>query len=214
MVGHQGRAAHRCMGGASSSRKDHVPALIPEELHVRAQRLWHAEGSFDPAAEQFSAAVSRALASQPVPQRRAMNWILSLHRYEEHWRRFGRTPRENTRAKATLPDDERNLGEWARYQRRFEGRLNAYQRARLDVSPAFDWDPLEHAWTLKFVACERFMTATGVLPRLHAADRSEFVLARWLGRQLFRLQSGRLEENRANAIHRLLRGGRRPQPER
>lgn len=107
--------------------------------------------------------------------------------------------------KATLTDEERNLGEWARYQRRFEDRLNAYQRARLDVSPAFDWDPLEHIWNERFAACVAFFEKTGTLPRLNAADTAEFTLARWLGRQLHRLKTGRLEQKRADALHRLLR---------
>lgn len=106
-------------------------------------------------------------------------------------------------------DEERHLGEWARYQRRFEGGLNAYQRARLDVSPAFEWDPLDRAWNERFEECERFVAAHRTLPRLHAADRAEFVLARWLGRQLLRLRNGRLERARTQKLLRLIREARR-----
>jgi hypothetical protein len=188
-----------------------VPAPTAEELHAEAESLRRAEGLADPAAEQFSAAVASTLDGRVIAQRRPLNWITSLHRYEDHWRRFGRTPRENTRARTTLSDEERHLGEWARYQRRFEGGLNAYQRARLDVSPAFNWDPLERGWNQRFEECERYVATHSALPRLRAADASEFVLARWLGRQLLRLQNGRLESNRADDLHRLLRTARRAQ---
>lgn len=184
-------------------------ASTPAELHAEAERLQRAEGPIDPVADRFTAVVTLVLDDQAVAQRRAANWINSLHAYEDHWRELGRAPRENTRARTTLTDEERHLGEWARYQRRFEGGLNAYQRARLDVSPAFEWDPLDRVWNERFEACERFVAAHRTLPRLHAADRTEFLLARWLGRQLLRLRSGRLEQVRAHQLHRLLRGARR-----
>ncbi len=90
---------------------------------------------------------------------------------------LGRAPRENTRARTTLGDEERRLGEWARYQRRFEDQLNAYQRARLDVSPAFDWDPLESVWRTNLAACVTFVKDMGDLPRLNGEDAREFALA-------------------------------------
>lgn len=178
-------------------------------MHAQADALWRSSGVDDPAAERYSAAAARFLASEASPHRRVTNWVAAIHRYENHWRAHGRAPRENTRDRATLPDEERNLGEWARYQRRFEEQLNAYQRARLDVSPAFEWDPLAHMWRTRFAACVRFVRETGALPRLNAADPVEFALARWLGRQLYRLQTGSLEEQRAKALHRLLRAQRR-----
>lgn len=184
-------------------------ASTPAELHAEAERLRQAEMPGDPVADRFAAAVTLVLDGQDVAQRRTANWISSLHAYEDHWRDLGRAPRENTRARETLTDEERHLGEWARYQRRFEGGLNAYQRARLDVSPAFEWDPLDRVWNERFEACERFVTAHRKLPRLHAADRTEFLLARWLGRQLLRLRSGRLESDRSHQLHRLLREARR-----
>ena len=184
-------------------------ASTPAELHAEAEQLRQANGPVDPAGDRFAAVVTLVLDDQVAHQRRAVNWITALHAYEDHWRHHGRAPRENTRARTTLSDEERHLGEWARYQRRFEGALNEYQRARLDVSPAFEWDPLDRVWNERFEACERFVTAQRKLPRLHAADRTEFVLARWLGRQLLRLRSGRLEKARSRQLHRLLRGARR-----
>ncbi len=153
-------------------------ASTPAELHAEAERLRQAEMPGDPVADRFAAAVTLVLDGQDVAQRRTANWISSLHAYEDHWRDLGRAPRENTRARETLTDEERHLGEWARYQRRFEGGLNAYQRARLDVSPAFEWDPLDRVWNERFEACERFVTAHRKLPRLHAADRTEGTAAR------------------------------------
>ncbi|WP_448711954.1 hypothetical protein [Microbacterium profundi] len=109
---------------------------------------------------------------------------------------------------ASLSAEERNLGEWARYQRRFEDQLNAYQRARLDVSPAFEWDPLEALWRARFIECLSFVQANRRLPRLHADERVEFVLARWLGRQMQRLQTGRLDQKRTDELQGLLRFSR------
>lgn len=183
-------------------------ASTPAELHAEAERLRQANGPVDPAGDRFATVVTFVLDGKVVAQRRAANWINSLHAYEDYWRHHGRAPRENTRARSTLSDEERHLGEWARYQRRFEGGLNGYQRARLDVSPAFEWDPLNRAWNERFEECEQFVTAHRTLPRLHAADRTEFLLARWLGRQLLRLRSGRLEGARAYQLHQLLREAR------
>lgn len=193
------------MGAPVAPRKDPVPAPTPDDLHVLADALWRSLDPDDPRAIRYSAAASAILAGAPVGPKRAVKWITTLHRYESHWRVAGRTPRENTRARTTLTDEERRLGEWARYQRRFEDQLNAYQRARLDVSPAFEWDPLERVWRTRFIACVQFVEATGTLPRLRADDGAEFVLARWLGRQLHRLQTGALEQQRATDLHRLLR---------
>lgn len=186
-----------------------MPTPTPHDLYAHAHALWRSLAPDDRAAARYDSAERQLLEDQPSTHRRASNWVGSLHRYEDFWRQAGRTPRENTRSKATLSSGERNLGEWARYQRRFEEELNAYQRARLDVSPAFDWDPLEHIWRQKFADCVHFFERTGALPRLNAVDRVEFTLARWLGRQLQRLKVGKLEGERADALHRLLRLRRR-----
>lgn len=186
-----------------------MPAPSHEELHAQALALWHSTQPNDPAAMIYADAVTILFIGGSVRQRRATKWIVTLHRYEDHWREIGHAPRENTRDRSTLPDEERNLGEWARYQRRFEDQLNGYQRARLDVSPAFEWDPLETQWRGRFVACVTFVQINGRLPRLHADDRDEFALARWLGRQLYRLQSGRLDQKRARELHHLIRISRR-----
>lgn len=181
-----------------------MPTSTPAELHVQADALWRSIHPDDPAADHFSDIVRLLLKGRSGTPRRVTKWVNVLHRYEEHWHQTGRHPRENTRARDTLPDAERRLGEWARYQRRFEHQLNGYQRARLDVSPAFEWDPLDTRWQARLTECENFVRRTGELPRLRAEHRDEFVLARWLGRQLHRLQTGRLEQKHAAELQRLL----------
>ncbi|MGP6178554.1 hypothetical protein ACTU6U_14780 [Microbacterium sp. A196] len=184
----------------------HAPTSA--ELHAHADALWRPTHPDDLAAARYADAAALLLSGRPGAQRRATNWAATLHRYEDHWREVGHAPREKTRAMASLPTKERNLGEWARYQRRFEDQLNAYQSARLDLSPAFEWDPLETLWRARFIECVTFVQANRRLPRLHADDRVEFASARWLGRQLLRLQDGRLDQKRTEELHGLLRFSR------
>ena len=129
-------------------------------------------------ADVYSTTAAAVLEGLATKLARAAKWVHTLHRYEDHWLHCGHAPRENTRARHTLTADERRLGEWGRYQRRFEDQLNAYQRARLDVSPAFEWDPLGRHWRERLAACARFVDHRGALPRLSAVDRDEFGLAR------------------------------------
>lgn len=113
-----------------------MPASTSADLHAHADALWRSTHPGDLAAARYADAAALLLSARPGAHRRATKWLSALHRYEDHWRDVGHTPREKTRAMASLSAEERNLGEWARYQRRFEDQLNAYQRARLDVSPA------------------------------------------------------------------------------
>ncbi|WBM79840.1 hypothetical protein KIV56_16980 [Cryobacterium breve] len=136
--------------------------------------------------------------------KRADNWAAALHRYEEFARAHGHTPRENTRDRASLPGVERRLGEWARYQRRYADTLTGFQKIRLDVSPAFDWDPLDGLWEARIADCVRHVQDKGRLPYLNGTDRGEFALARWLGRQLRQLQMGTLRTDRAVRLTELL----------
>lgn len=136
--------------------------------------------------------------------RRAHNWVLRLRDYERFWLEHDRAPRENTRDRSALPAPERRLGQWARYQRRFEHDLTDYQRYRLDISPAFSWDPRKTRWQRNYDACVEHVSRTNRLPALTASNRSEFVLARWLGRQLQAVQNRRLAEPRLTALNSLL----------
>ncbi|WP_157487736.1 hypothetical protein [Leifsonia sp. Root112D2] len=181
----------------------------PKELHALAVRLWQQERDDDPErSDLYVAADTRAASGvSPVQRsqlRRAENWTTALHRYETFWRINSRTARENTRNRAKLPAEERRMGEWARYQRRFEERLCLYQRIRLDVSPAFAWDPQEDSWNTKLKACAAHLEISGRLPYLNAADQTEFQLARWLGFQLRQYKSGTLSAGRRDHVTALL----------
>jgi hypothetical protein len=136
--------------------------------------------------------------------RRPMNWVATLHRFEAFTRAEGRTPRENSRVRGSIPGLERRLGEWARYQRRFEDGLCAYQRARLDVSPHFVWDIGDAAWKKRYDSCVTFRVLHARLPLLTNRDDYEFALARWLGRQLKARQRDTLSPERSARIDRLL----------
>ncbi|TDW28944.1 hypothetical protein [Cryobacterium psychrophilum] len=134
----------------------------------------------------------------------AVNWVSALYGYEDFWRENGRTPRERTRNLTTLPGDERRRGEWARYQRRFEITLCRYQIIRLDLSPAFEWDPQEHIWQKNFAAYLHHLQLTGNPPYLKGADPVEFALGRWFNRQLRQGQIGVQPKNRADQLAVLL----------
>ena len=175
-----------------------------EHRHEQVLAILAEMSPTDAAAGRYAAAASRVIAGKEPEHRRAAHWVRTLHAYEAFWEGSGRTPRENTRARHTLHADERHLGEWARYQRRFEEHLNAYQRARLEVSPAFTWDLRRANWERNLIACHAHRQRTGELPRLTAKDTDEFALARWLGRQLRRLQLGQLEPQQAQRLGELL----------
>ena len=180
----------------------------PIELHEKARTLWLQVGIVDMESEQYETADQRrasgAETNGAVGFRRSANWAGALHRYEEFWRANEHPPRENTRKRSSLPGHERRLGEWARHQRRFDDRLTAYQRIRLDVSPAFEWDPHESRWRINLAASIQHVQTNGRLPRLTSADPAEFALGRWLGRQLRQLKSRTLSRDRAAHISALL----------
>jgi len=176
----------------------------PRTLYTFASAMW-TETDDDEQSALYEAAEEKITrdSGAPVPARQ-QRWILRLHAYERFWIGHGRSARENTRNRATLPVDERRLGEWARYQRRFEPELSGYQRLRLDVSPAFDWDPQQASWQRNMTACQSFLAQTGSLPRLDSNDRDQFAAARWLARQLRLVQSGGISTARQATIGKLL----------
>ena len=181
----------------------------PAQLHQRAMKLWPDGLEWDARSSLLRSVEAELVSGVDELRlrvgRRAANWISTLQRHEQFWRDIERAPREKTRNPATLPDEERWLGEWSRYQRRTE-LLNQYQLIRLDISPSFSWDPQESAWIANYDACARHKRMNGSLPRLTSSDRDEFVLARWLGRQLRQLQSGTMPEGRAVLLPSLLNG--------
>lgn len=180
-----------------------------QELHGAAVQMWRQLSDEDAvrSARYEDADGRRSAGFPPISsegRRRAANWVNTLHRYEAFWRVNAHAPRENTRNRAMLPAGERRLAEWARYQRQFQDTLCLYQRVRLDLSPAFAWDPQQAAWQANWTRCARHLAATGGLPRLNADDPVEFVLARWLGRQLGQYQNGTLPTTRRVLLVRLL----------
>lgn len=181
----------------------------PRALFVAAETRWRTLADDDPdRSSLYLSAEARIFTGQYLPRtsgvRRAQNWVIVLHRYETFWRIHSRTPRENTRDRTSLPAEERRLGEWARYQRRFQGGLCLYQRIRVEVSPAFVWDMQEDAWHRNWNECVRLLERAGRLPYLNSADRDEFALARWLGRQMRHHQKGTLPEQRSSYLLELL----------
>ncbi len=176
--------------------------------HQLALRAWNLLRTPNAESEKYFAAELSVLGGGS-PSPRAANWVRRLHEYEMHWVAVSRPPRENTRARSTLPDGERRLGEWARYQRRFRDNLSAYQVARLTVSPGFDWDPLEALWLRRVTACEEHLARTHELPRLRQDDPTEFQLARWLARELNAMRHRTLPTDRAARLDDLLRAARR-----
>ena len=175
--------------------------LIPGSLNASARRLTAQALVLDELSEVYAQADEAvadggALVSS-TRAKRAQNWAMALRRYEDFWAESGHAAREHTRNGATLPAAERRMGEWARYQRRFDENLCRYQVIRLDVSPAFIWDPHDHVWQQKLDACVDLARTSRRLPYLNGSDPLEFSLARWLGRQLRQLQMGTLEPVRA-----------------
>lgn len=180
----------------------------PSGLHLKARYLLRQTRFIDERSPMYEMA-DEAIAndsdhSEGELFRRAVNWVLALHRYEGHWRTNADRPRENTRDRASLPAAERRMGEWARYQRRFAERLCQYQMMRLEVSPAFVWDPHEADWQATLEKCTDHARRTGHLPHLAGDDPREFALARWLGRQLRQMQEGALPESRVSRVSALL----------
>ena len=133
--------------------------------------------------------------------RRALAWAIALRAYESFWATNGVTARENTRNRSTLPPEERRMGEWARYQRRYRGALCAYQQCRLDASLAFDWDPQQAAWDRHLRACIEHRRETGRLPQVGAHRPQEHTHARWLNRQLALAQTRQLPGNRVAKLN-------------
>jgi hypothetical protein len=179
-----------------------------QALYLDAIAAWADEDrNDDDGSIEYASAEARSIGlptGEDRPGRRAARWVSTLYSYELHWSRAGHAPREKTRDASTLPEWERRLGEWARYQRRFERKLTSYQRVRLDRSPAFDWDPSEAAWDRALNEAIRIVISNGRLPYLNGDDPSEFAVARWLGRQLRRGQNGNLSARRATLLDGLL----------
>ncbi|WP_111720319.1 hypothetical protein [Homoserinimonas sp. OAct 916] len=126
----------------------------------------------------------------------AAQWAAQLFLYELFWRTHGRRPRERTSSKKGVPTEERRLANWARYQKPLKEDLTEFRRIRLDISPAFAWEPSERNWADKLEACIRHVQNTRQLPRLNPDDPEEWALARWFKRELKKLKEGTLPRER------------------
>jgi hypothetical protein len=180
----------------------------PQRVHTAAVKLWKTEHPDDPVSYRdvdagYSIAFAPSKGAGPS-SKRALAWAQRLRSYEDFCQVARRTPRENTRNRASLPAEERRLAEWARYQRRFEGHLSNFQRVRLDLSPAFEWDPVGSAWARRFSECRMQINELHRLPYLNSADPQEFALARWLNRQLRRQLAGALSAHQSAALAELI----------
>ena len=182
-----------------------------KELHERAATCWRVSTHTDTESERDDAAGWAVAFNAPIAwdgsTSLAMNWARSLDAYETFWRTSlpRHAPRENTRISSSLSQAERNGGEWARYQRRFHNRLSEFQKIRLNLSPAFQWDPVEAAWMVHLDECRLHYAAVQRLPFLNGSDPVELHLARWLNYQLRQKRSGQLAPARAAALERFLR---------
>ncbi|MBC7593923.1 MAG: helicase associated domain-containing protein [Kineosporiaceae bacterium] len=180
------------------------------ELHKKAAMLWRATKSLDQQSARDEAAGRSVAYGVPVVWDGPANWARSLASYEGFWSTSNpnRAPRENTRNRQSLSQEERNHGEWARRQRRYRVRLSAFQVERLNVSPAFRWDPVQSSWADRLQECRIFLDKKGQLPRLSRTDSHEYQMARWLNRQLRQLRDGKLSPARAAALDAFLRHDR------
>jgi hypothetical protein len=131
-------------------------------------------------------------------------WAGKMADYEEFWRQTEKAPRQKGGKATPVPEAELRLGTWARDQRRFEGRLCRFQLARLDVSPAFVWDPRQKQWDKNLEAISDFVEKRKNLPRLISQDQDQLKLARWLGRQLAALRENTMLDNRRGPFIELL----------
>ena len=185
-----------------------------QELHEKAVRLWRATKALDRQSERDEAAGRSVAYGVPVAwdgaAKWALKWARSLATYEAFWSTSNpnRAPRENTRNRESLSQEERNHGEWARRRRRYRIRLSAFQIERLNVSPAFRWDPVQSTWAARLQECQIFFEKKGQQPRLNSADPHEYQMARWLNRQLHKLREGSLSPARAAGLDAFLRHDR------
>jgi hypothetical protein len=188
----------------------HEQMQSPRELHEKARRRWQETQRTDTESERDEAAGRAVVSELPIvwegPTSRAMNWAQALEAYEMFWRtsRPRRAPRENSRNRSSLSRAEGKLGEWARYQRRFQDRLSEFQTIRLTVSPAFQGDPVEAAWMTHLEQCRLHYVTRRRLPLLNGDNAEEFALARWLNRQLRQMQMGTQPPTRAALLAELL----------
>ena len=121
----------------------------------------------------FQAATNPATAS-----RRIRVWLERCVAVESFVLEANRYPTE-----AAADPAERLLGTWLRYQRRARHTLSDYQRGRLELLPAWSWNPRSDTWHDQLHDYEDFVRQNGRAPRRGSADRRESTLAVWMMNQ-------------------------------
>jgi len=87
---------------------------------------------------------------------------------------------------------------WVKNQRR--ANLCAFQIARLNDLPGWQWEPREDAWQQRLTRLMAFRANHGRSPRIRSADPSERALALWHARQRRGLRERVLPYTRAIAM--------------
>lgn len=142
-----------------------------------------------------------------TPIDRIGQWIHTLLRVEGFRERKGRLPRDNNRLpKTSIPQEERSLADWLRYQRRAATRdLHCtYQIERLQSIPGFSWDPRSDQWDEQFRRSAQFVLEHQRLPRYRSTDPAEKAAAGWLAKQRLFWHAGTLSTDRRVRLEQIL----------
>lgn len=129
-----------------------------------------------------------------VPRRAPLNWVTRMHELEHFQMVNDRLPSRGAR-----DSKERALAAWARRQRDRDDHT-VFQRARLDVSPAFTENSHDAAWLARAARLRDVILTTGEPPRWLDSDPEQYRLREWWTRQLHQLRYGALAPHQAAII--------------
>lgn len=134
-----------------------------------------------------------------------IRWAFNLWELERFIARENRMPRQDNRRPERISAAEHRLAEWVRTQRAGtkEGKLSDYQARRLACVPAYSARPRDDKWREHLIGYQNFTTATGMAPRVRSIDEAERRLAKWADKQRYFRRTGRLSQDRVNALSRL-----------
>lgn len=132
----------------------------------------------------------------------SFRWAFRMRELELFITRENRMPRQDNRHPDRINADERRLAEWVRTQRAAakQGTLCQYQARRLACVPAYSARPRDDVWREHLIDYQCFTTATGMAPRVRSVDQAECRLARWADKQRYFRRTGRLSQDRVNAL--------------
>ena len=137
---------------------------------------------------------------------RISEWTASVQMLDAFVAREKRWPRENNKLpREAISNEERQLVEWVRYQRRDATRERhcEYQRERLEAIPGFSWDRDTDFWNQMFHDFAQFVGVNRRVPRQRSEDAAERQLATWAARQRKLLRKGLMDPERAKALAQL-----------